>query len=762
MIEEKKSTNEIKSELPNVIKMRKVACKILENGYNSIEMPYYFCNCDIDQKNPICVECAIQCHKEKGHLLYEIKNNTENEIKEKVICECGMKGHQMDGSNEKHELYDPTCSFHEYSIYSKINVFYKGADSNLCIFCFKFCVGEQKDNFTRTIAESSAKVPNCSCKHSLHNDVKNLYEKTNEIFHEYHNLESLVPTKFLNLIVKCEKTFKNVFYSFERYLLKLEENMDDPKYVFDENIHFSKFYNILNTISVMSKQHTTMKYYSDNIKKYFNITLFCKILDKNVDFDFVRIMTFRKNFLDCVNKIVIGADFTLCPELKISDIENLTPFQRLIINSNTKNITNFNTNYFKNRRKNVIDKLTNSMMTFTKAKFIKIIAYESFIKLTNLLKNFAKFGMFSHEQKLRYCVAVEEFFSKNLEFKKKFVHSEEDRLQLRGNYILILEYEIESFSGIVKTLICFAINSNDIIILNSLNPYTRMTEEKNFFHCKTELGDLIIKNCILLTNYIRSDIEINKKDDKKIKNILDLSTKLMNLSYTNPDFYFVGLRRSLNKHVDLYYKIINNEFQEEDDDKFFHLIQEKYTKMESSLFEYFNFNKNYNELEKILNNAVTEFFDYVGEDYNIPNLEKGKKVKSKSLSEENDNKIYEKYRVIMNKSFFHFSVAKFINIFYNEIIEITMLKDKENKIIDTVLKVLYFYVEENPDNCLTALSSAVLTNLSAMSGPNSDKILKFIHYCIHTLAINKYELSTTRKWLKFAHLAFFKSTVLNP
>jgi hypothetical protein len=84
----------------------------------------------------------------------------------------------------------------------------------------------------------------------------------------------------------------------------------------------------------------------------------------------------------------------------------------------------------------VIDKLTNSMMNFTKAKFIKIIAYESFIKLTNLLKNFAKFGMFSHEQKLRYCVAVEEFFTKNLEFKKKFVHNEEDRLQLRGNIFL--------------------------------------------------------------------------------------------------------------------------------------------------------------------------------------------------------------------------------------------------------------------------------------------------------------------------------------
>ncbi len=289
-----------------------------------------------------------------------------------------------------------------------------------------------------------------------------------------------------------------------------------------------------------------------------------------------------------------------------------------------------------------------------------------------------------------------------------------------------------------------------------------MTEEKNFFHCKTELGDLIVKNCILLTNYIRSDIETNKKDDKKIKNILDLSTKLMNLSFTNPDFYFVGLRRSLNKIVDLYYKMINNEFHEDEDDKFFNLIQEKYTKMESSLFEYFNFNKNYNDLEKIMDNVVSEFFDYVGEDYKIPNLEKKSKLKKKSLNDENDNEIYENYRVIMNKSFFHFSVAKFINIFYNEINEITILKEKENKIIDKVLKVLYFYVEENPDNCLTALSSAALSNLSGMSGTNSDKILKFIQYCIHTLAINKYELSTTRKWLKYAHLAFVKSTVSYP
>ena len=114
----------------------------------------------------------------------------------------------------------------------------------------------------------------------------------------------------------------------------------------------------------------------------------------------------------------------------------------------------------------------------------------------------------------------------------------------------------------------------------------------------------------------------------------------------------------------------------------------------------------------------------------------------------------------MNKSFFHFTVAKFINIFYNEIRELTQIKDNENKLIKTVFKLLYFFVEGNPDNCLIALTTGILGHLSALSAPNSDKFLTFMCYCIQTLALHKNELSTTKKWLKCGHQAFSKSIVL--
>ena len=212
MIEENE-TEIASSNLPNVINMSKVKCSILEHGYNAIEMPFYFCNCDIDQKNPICIECSLICHK--GHVLSKIKNNDPTKEKEKVLCECGMKCHQMDENVEKLDVYEPKCYFHEFSINSKINVYYVGPTSKICMFCFNFCNEKDENPFIRTIADSSETVPNCECRNELHHDVKSIYLKINLIFKEKANFENLYPAQIINLMYLSKKTFKNVFISFD-------------------------------------------------------------------------------------------------------------------------------------------------------------------------------------------------------------------------------------------------------------------------------------------------------------------------------------------------------------------------------------------------------------------------------------------------------------------------------------------------------------------------------------------------------------------
>jgi hypothetical protein len=113
----------------------------------------------------------------------------------------------------------------------------------------------------------------------------------------------------------------------------------------------------------------------------------------------------------------------------------MSPWQRLIYSSNTNFSSNFNKIYFNDTNNNIIDKLIDGLNSLTKGRFTKLMGFESYFKLTNFLKKFAKFGFFNNNQKLRYCVSVEEFFSKNYDFKKKYVNNESDKMKMRGNII---------------------------------------------------------------------------------------------------------------------------------------------------------------------------------------------------------------------------------------------------------------------------------------------------------------------------------------
>ena len=275
------------------------------------------------------------------------------------------------------------------------------------------------------------------------------------------------------------------------------------------------------------------------------------------------------------------------------------------------------------------------------------------------------------------------------------------------------------------------------------------------------MGRYIIKNCIILVNYVRSEIEYNKKDDDKINHLLELSTKLISLFFDNTDFYMVGLRRIFNINHQLYYNLLINNLTIEDQ-KFIRSIQDKFSKMESTLFEYFNFQQKLSNMEELLHNSVDDFFETVGGKYKIPEIiikssQKLKKV-NKTLGNYKEGS-HERYRVLMNKSFFIFTVVKYLDIFYNDIKEISIQIETENKLILKVLKLLYFFVEENEDNCIIGLSTAILSHLSASRGSNSDKILKYIYYCMNTLSLKKYEMSKSKKWLKYAHKVYNKSLV---
>ena len=227
-----------KEDLQIIRQMKSVNCKVLENGFKLKEIEFYFCNCDIDQKDPICVECAQNCHSGPGHILSE-------KYKNKQICECGIKRHRVVNnfnSNIEEKRYKTTCFFYELSTFSGLNVIYESINTSkeICMFCFNFCVQSYPINeqyFQRKIVNGNSEIQGCSCTNHKHKDIKFIFSQVNEMvnIHKY-NFENLTNVHLLNLIFMTDKLKTNIYSSFLRYLNDLKGLITNETYKFDSQI----------------------------------------------------------------------------------------------------------------------------------------------------------------------------------------------------------------------------------------------------------------------------------------------------------------------------------------------------------------------------------------------------------------------------------------------------------------------------------------------------------------------------------------------
>ena len=123
-------------------KLKKIDCIQNYYGYKNVVKDFYFClNCDSEEKEPICKECAVNCHK--GHASKLVVNMFAN-------CSCGKSNHNVyDRTLQDFKNKETECLFTEWNKESKKYCLLKNKDlNNVCFYCFMFCNDDNKDDIS--------------------------------------------------------------------------------------------------------------------------------------------------------------------------------------------------------------------------------------------------------------------------------------------------------------------------------------------------------------------------------------------------------------------------------------------------------------------------------------------------------------------------------------------------------------------------------------------------------------------------------------
>ena len=256
-----------------------------------------------------------------------------------------------------------------------------------------------------------------------------------------------------------------------------------------------------------------------------------------------------------------------------------------------------------------------------------------------------------------------------------------------------------------------------------------------------------------------------------------------------PDTYLIPFRTLLESDKSIYLNYILNNFNNVELE-FINFIKKETSNIEEKYHEFFELNCSLTEVKCFVKLSLIKFFRYTkATNYKAKSLDKN----SMSRQEKNDSKakkntqnifivetkkskkfkIYPKgyslineenadglrkenqiffgtYRILMNKSFYLFTiikVLKIISIFEQNKAKVkTATKitkiDLEDDLFEEILRLFYFYTENNPDNCMVILSSDFAYTLNAIDKSKFEDLIDFYVNCLKTLREKNYKFST--------------------
>jgi hypothetical protein len=116
-------------------------------------------------------------------------------------------------------------------------------------------------------------------------------------------------------------------------------------------------------------------------------------------------------------------------------------------------------------------------------------------------------------------------------------------------------------------------------------------------------------------------------------------------------------------------------------------------------------------------------------------------LERKATSNQNkDNIPCEIYRILMNKSFYVSSIIKFIklvviferNRMKQDIVASLSKVDFDENLFSEIIKLLYYYSDDNPDNCMIIFSSEFVYTLNSLN--------KYNYESLHNLYVNSLQI----------------------
>ena len=554
----------------------KINCNILKSGITPLFDQYYLCECDPERRNAICSECFKICHNGPGHK--EIKKFLRAKV-----CMCGYKGHQpMDEKDDQVQHYTKECLFGSLGL----KYFYNDKtveNSHICIFCKNLCFKNAKSlskiktsDKINTNLNINELISNCNCTNHNHNDIRILFRKLRGLtkkmnFIDKYDFEGLSFVHVINLLLRDNACFTNLFYSFSFHLNEIirkinEESfyaLEDYKFVnnfhltceilssFAEkkmNIYSTNHYipgemnqmiqsnNTLNTHSDLGGENNgnnvlngcgiklrSLTYYRDEIGNILTTSKYFQIMMLKFDFKSRNIWQLKFSLTNIFFTFTIRKIFLPTINYKIRDMLILSPLQRLIIvSTNKKKIEIYN-----EKNNGILDMTINLLIKLEKTNERQNEVFCIYNILYKICQYYAKFGFFSHTQVTRFCSVNKKILlmiTENL--------AEDKKSQEKKNIIF------KVLSPMMKTLLYLSYHFNDQMLMSYLNK-ERSISSVNFFHMKNEICKLTISNVIyalsiiqelvpdiLLENY-KNDFDDSASQDEAPKRIGRMKTNLI-------------------------------------------------------------------------------------------------------------------------------------------------------------------------------------------------------------------------------------------
>ena len=535
--------SKLNSSLITVGFFSKINCNILKSGITPLFDQYYLCECDPERRNAICSECFKICHNGPGHK--EIKKF----LKAKV-CMCGYKGHQpMDEKDDQVQYYSKECLFGSLGLryfYNDKNV----SNSHICTFCKNLCFKNSK-NLNKIKGSSfigkinnlninniNDNITNCNCTNHNHNDIRILFRKLRGLtkkknFLDKYDFEGLTLVHVINLLLRDNACFTNLFYSFSFHLNEIIRKIKEESfyaledYKFVNNFHLTceilssfaeknmNIYSIShfipeenptilttntfkshsfigennanNSLNVYGIKQRPLCYYRDEIGNILTTSKYFQIMMLKFDFKSRNIWQLKYSLTNIYFTFTIRKIFLPTINYKIRDMLLLSPLQRLIIvSSNKKKIENGN-----DKNPGILDMTINLLIKLEKTNERQNEVFCIYNRLYKICQYYAKFGFFTHAQVTRFCSVNKKILlmiTENL--------AEDKKSQEKKNIIF------KVLSPMMKTLLYLCYHFNDQMLMSYLNK-ERNINLVNFFHMKNEICKLTMSNVIYTLSIIQ-------------------------------------------------------------------------------------------------------------------------------------------------------------------------------------------------------------------------------------------------------------------